>query len=80
MRASGELNAIIYNELCLGIVRDESHQVFVQAIKHLAQRGAQAVILGCTEIAMLVDSRISPLPVFDTTDLHAKALVAAALA
>jgi aspartate racemase len=74
-----ELNGIIYDELCLGLVRDESRQVFVRAIQGLARRGAQAVILGCTEIAMLVDDRVSPLPVFDTTALHAKALVAAAL-
>jgi aspartate racemase len=74
-----EINTIIYDELCHGIVRDESREVFVQAINRLAQRGAQAVILGCTEIAMLVDEASSPLPVFDTTDLHAKALVAVAL-
>ena len=75
-----ELNAIIYDELCLGLVRDESRKVYIQAIQGLARRGAQAVILGCTEIAMLVGENDSPLPVFDTTQLHAKALVAAALA
>ncbi len=74
------LNAIIYDELCHGIVRDALRQIFVAAIQHLAERGAGAVILGCTEIGMLIDDRSSPLPVFDTTDLHAKALVAAALA
>jgi aspartate racemase len=74
-----ELNDIIYGELCRGIVRDESRRIFIQAVARLAQRGAQAVILGCTEIAMLIDQASSPLPVFDTTDLHAKALVAAAL-
>ncbi len=75
-----ELNTIIYDELCRGVVQDGSRKIFVQAIEQLAQRGAQAVVLGCTEIAMLVNSHLSPLPVFDTTDLHAKALVAAALA
>lgn len=74
-----ELNDIIYGELCRGIVRDESRRIFVQAIDRLAQRGAQAVILGCTEIAMLIDQASSTLPVFDTTGLHAKALVEAAL-
>jgi aspartate racemase len=74
------LNGIIYDELCRGIVRDESRQVYVGAIEKLAARGAQAVILGCTEITMLIDDSVSPLPVYDTTDLHAKALVAAALA
>jgi aspartate racemase len=74
------LNGIIYEELCRGIVRDESRNTYVQAIELLAARGAEAVILGCTEIAMLIDDAVSPLPVFDTTELHAKALVDAALA
>jgi aspartate racemase len=73
------LNAIIYDELCLGIVRDPSRQAFVEAIARLETRGAEAVILGCTEIGMLIDQTCSPLPVFDTTDLHAKTLVTAAL-
>lgn len=73
------LNGIIYEELCLGVVRDESRQVYVEAIQRLAARGAEAVILGCTEICMLIDDSVSPLPTYDTTDLHAKALVAAAL-
>jgi aspartate racemase len=74
------LNGIIYEELCRGIVREASRQVYVRAIEQLAARGAQAVILGCTEIGMLIDDSTSPLPTYDTTDLHAKALVAAALA
>jgi aspartate racemase len=74
------LNGIIYEELCRGIVRDASRQVYVRAIELLAARGAEAVILGCTEIAMLIDDDVSPLPVFDTTDLHARALVERALA
>ena len=73
------LNGIIYDELCRGIVRDESRKVYVDAIARLAARGAEAVILGCTEIGMLIDDAVSPLPVFDTTDLHARALVGAAL-
>ncbi len=73
------LNGIIYEELCKGIIREESRRIYVNAIERLAQRGAQAVILGCTEIAMLVDDSVSPLPTFDTTDLHAKALISAAL-
>lgn len=74
------LNGIIYDELCRGIVREESRKVYVDAIARLAARGAEAVILGCTEIGMLIDDAVSPLPVFDTTDLHARALVGAALA
>ena len=73
------LNGIIYEELCLGIVRDESRGVYVSAIEQLRARGAEAVILGCTEITMLINDSSSPLPVYDTTDLHARALVAAAL-
>ena len=60
-----------------GIVRDELRRIYVEAIARLAARGAEAVILGCTEIGMLIDDSVSPLPVYDTTDLHAKALVAA---
>jgi len=73
------LNGIIYEELCRGIVSDASRQIYVRAIELLAARGAEAVILGCTELAMLIDDDASPLPGFDTTDLHAKALVDAAL-
>ena len=74
------LNGIIYEELCRGIVLEQSRRIYVTAIERLAARGAEAVILGCTEITMLIDDSVSPLPVYDTTDLHAKALVTAALA
>ena len=74
------LNGIIYEELCRGIVREGSRRIYITAIERLAARGAEAVILGCTEITMLIDDSVSPLPVYDTTDLHAKALVSAALA
>lgn len=73
------LNGIIYEELCRGIVRDESRRTYVEAIARLRGRGAEAVILGCTEIGMLIDDSYSPLPTYDTTELHAKALVTAAL-
>jgi len=74
------LNGIIYEELVKGIVRDESRRIYVDAIARLKARGAEAVILGCTEIGMLIDDSVSPLPTYDTTELHAKALVAAAMA
>jgi aspartate racemase len=74
------LNGIIYEELCRGIVRDASRQTYVRAIELLAARGAQAVILGCTEITLLIDDTSSPLPTYDTTDLHARALVEHAFA
>ncbi|MEQ8599008.1 MAG: aspartate/glutamate racemase family protein [Devosia sp.] len=73
------LNGIIYEELCKGIVREESRRTYKAAIDRMAARGAQAVILGCTEIGMLIDDATSPLPTYDTTDLHARALVDAAL-
>jgi len=74
------LNGIIYEDLCRGIVTEDSRRRYIAAIDLLAARGAEAVILGCTEINMLIDEAVSPLPVYDTTELHAKALVAAALA
>src|SRR5690606_17491099 len=70
------LNGIIYEELCLGIVREESRRTYIDAIARLEARGAEAVILGCTEIGMLIDDSFSPIPTYDTTDLHARALVA----
>lgn len=73
------LNGIIYDELCRGIVTEPSRLVYEQAIERLALRGAEGVILGCTEIAMLVSDDNSPIPTYDTTELHAKALVTAAL-
>jgi aspartate racemase len=73
------LNGIIYEELVKGIVREESRRTYVEAIARLQARGAEAVILGCTEICMLIDDSVSPIPTYDTTELHAKALVAAAL-
>lgn len=74
-----DLNAIIFDELCLGKTTEPSRQTYIDAISRLAGRGADAVILGCTEIGMLIDDSNSPLPTYDTTDLHAKALVTAAL-
>jgi aspartate racemase len=73
------LNGIIYEELVHDIVRDESRRTYVEAIERLRGRGAEAVILGCTEIGLLIDDSVSPLPTYDTTDLHARALVSAAL-
>ena len=73
------LNGIIYEELCLGIVREESRRVYVDAISRLKARGAQAVSLGCTEIGMLIDDSVSPIATYDTTELHARALARMAL-
>lgn len=67
------LSGIIYEELCKGIVREQSRQVYVDAINQLQARGAGAVILGCTEITMLIGDDDSPIPTYDTTALHARA-------
>jgi aspartate racemase len=71
---------VIYQELCLGILRSESKSGYSQVIAGLAARGAQGIILGCTEISLLVKPEDSPLPLFDTTRIHAEAAVDWALA
>ncbi|MFT3775727.1 MAG: aspartate/glutamate racemase family protein [Minicystis sp.] len=70
---------VIYEELCQGLVRAESREKYVGVVHRLAARGAQAVILGCTEISLLVTPEDSPLPVFDTTAIHALAAAEHAL-
>lgn len=74
-----ELNRIIFEELCLGTVKEDSREALQAMIRSLADAGAQAVIAGCTEIAMLVDDNDSPLRLFDTTAIHCEAAVAHAL-
>jgi aspartate racemase len=69
------MNRVIYDELCRGVVLDASRSAVVAIIQRLADRGAQAVILGCTEITMLIKAGDSPIPTFDTTSLHAQAAV-----
>lgn len=66
------VNNVIYNELCLGIISPQSKQKYLTIIEELAKRGAQGVILGCTEIGLLVQQEDTSLPVFDTTQIHAK--------
>lgn len=70
---------IIYNELVVGEVREASREQYIQVIEQLADNGAEGVILGCTEIMLLIEQQHSPIPVFDTTRLHAEAAVAFAL-
>jgi aspartate racemase len=71
---------VIYDELCRGIVRDESREEYRRIMAALAARGAQGVLLGCTEIDLLVGAEDSPVPVFDTTRLHAERAVSLSLA
>jgi aspartate racemase len=67
------VNDVIYNELVCCDIRDESRQAFVAIIHKLARRGAEGVILGCTEIPLLVSEEEAELPLFDTTMIHAEA-------
>lgn len=66
------VNDIIFKELCLGCIREESRAEYSRIIAKLREDGAQAVILGCTEIGLLIRQQDSVLPIFDTTVLHAK--------
>ncbi len=66
------VNAIIFNELCVGRIRDESRIVFKRIIQKLKENGAEGIILGCTEIGLLISQSDADIPVFDTTVLHAK--------
>ena len=74
------VHAIIYDELVKGDVRDESRAAYRRIIADLAGAGAGGIILGCTEIGLLVGPEDSPVPIFDTTPLHAQAAVDWALA
>jgi aspartate racemase len=75
-----EVHRVVYEELCLGIVRDESRHAYQEVIRRLVAAGAQGVVLGCTEIELLIGRQDSPVPVFPTTRLHVEAAVNAALA
>ena len=73
--ARAEIHRIIYDELCQGQLLASSRQYYKQVIKDLADKGAEGVILGCTEIGLLISQADSPIPVFDTTAIHAAAAV-----
>jgi aspartate racemase len=73
------VNRVIYDELCLGKVRDESRLRYRTIIAEMVNSGAEGIILGCTEIGMLVSADDSPVPTFDTTQIHAEAAVEYAL-
>jgi aspartate racemase len=78
--ARADVHRIIYQELCVGIVREESRQRYREVIADLVEAGVQGVVLGCTEIEMLVGQADAAVPVFPTTTLHAAAAVDWALA
>jgi aspartate racemase len=74
-----EVHRVIYDELVHGVVDDSSRQRYREVIGRLVAAGAEGVVLGCTEIELLVGPGDSPVPTFATTALHARALVDAAL-
>ena len=67
------VHRVIYDELVAGQIRDESRDSYVDIIQKLVERGAQGIILGCTEIPLLVDEASAGIPLFDTTQIHAEA-------
>lgn len=70
---------MIFDELCRGEIRDDSRAAYLRIIDDLAQRGAQGVILGCAEIGLLVHQADTAVPLFDTTQIHARGAALAAL-
>ncbi len=74
------VHRVIFDELCHGVIRDESREAFVGVITRLVERGAQGVILGCTELELLLSSDDADVPLFPTTRLHIEAAVDQALA
>jgi aspartate racemase len=73
------IHRIIFEELCLGIVTMKSRGAYRGIIANVASRGAQAIILGCTELSLLLDQQDSVVPLFDTTSIHARAAAEEAL-
>ncbi len=73
------IDSVIYNELCLGIIKQSSKEKYKEVINRLISDGADGVILGCTEIPLLVSQGDVGMPVFDTTTIHAKSAVEFAL-
>ncbi len=69
------VHQVIYQELCVGKIREESRQVYLSIINGLSEKGAQAVILGCTEIGLLVSQKHTGIELYDTTAIHAQAAV-----
>jgi aspartate racemase len=73
------VHAVIYDELCRGEIRADSRAAYLEIVDSLAGRGAQGVILGCTEIGLLIQADDTDVPLFDTTAIHAEQAVVAAL-
>ena len=73
------VHRVIYEELCLGRVEDASRAAYREVMRRLVERGAQGIVLGCTEISLLVAAQDASVPLFDTTAIHAGAAVEIAL-
>ena len=73
------VHRVIYDELCVGQVQDESRDEFLRIIEDLRDRGAEGIIEGCTEIVMLVQQHHTDIPLFDTTSIHAEEAVLEAI-
>lgn len=73
------IHQVIYEELCLGVIDEQSRKPYLAIVEDLAQRGAQGVILGCTEIGLLIQQADTRVPLYDTTRIHAEQAVAYAL-
>ena len=73
------VHKIIYEELCLGIISDSSRKEYLRIIETLTRQGAEGIILGCTEIGLLIKAADVAVPVFDTAAIHAEAAALHAL-
>jgi aspartate racemase len=73
------IHRVIYDELCLGIIREDARKQFIRIMEKLVQQGAEGIILGCTEIGLLIQPDDSQVPLFDTTSIHATAAAKYAL-
>lgn len=71
--ARATVHRVIYEELCLGVVRDDSRERYREVMADLVRRGAEGIILGCTEIGLLVGDADTTVPTFDTARIHAQA-------
>ena len=77
--AIGQVNSVIFDELCVGVIREESRRLLLREIDKLQKRGAQGVILGCTELGLLIHADDLSIPAFDTALIHARAAAQLAL-
>ena len=73
------VNRVIFDELCLGVVKEDSKAGYLKVIANLQARGAQGILLGCTELGLIVSQEDVSLPLFDTTVIHAKKAIELAL-